>query len=363
MDFNEILEMTNKKVKRLDAENRKIIVWGMGHVASLNDNAFKTEQINIYAYTSKEVIGEEGKYGEFPIISPMEISHLENPLILINVKNNIYAQEIIEQIKTINPKADYLLVDEFFFGRRAELIRNNIRILEDEESKRVYAKFIERSIRNERRMYDLYTPDQYWAIPPFRVDDVNEVVVDMGGFVGDTLERYLFARLGSFKKYYVFEPDENNYDALLKRISRLNEEWNLDSDKIIPVFAGVGRENSRCYFAKERGTGAGSHYTERETDIERQIVCLDSYFKDIKVSFLKADIESYELDMLLGAVNILKRDRPKLAISIYHNAVDMYYILNWLNNLGLGYKFFVRHHSVREVDTILYSVCEETDSL
>lgn len=309
----------------------------------------------------RRLLEESG--GGVEIIPPMEISHLENPLILINVKNHIHVQEIIEQIKTINPKAAYLLTDEFFFGRRAEIIRNNVRILEDEESKRVYTKLIERSMRNELRMYDLYTPDQYWAIPPFRIDDINEVVVDMGGFVGDTLERYLFARLGCFKQYYVFEPDENNYAALLKRISRLSEEWNLDSDKIVPVFAGVGKEDSSCYFEEGETTGAGSHYTERSTGVERRIVKLDSYFKDIKVSFLKADIESYELDMLLGAVNIIKRDKPKLAISIYHNAVDMYYILNWLNNLGLGYKFYIRHHSVREVDTILYAVYDESGSL
>lgn len=61
MDFNEVLETNSNKVEEMDIENRKIIVWGMGHVASLNDNAFKTEQINIYAYTSKEAAG--GKWG------------------------------------------------------------------------------------------------------------------------------------------------------------------------------------------------------------------------------------------------------------------------------------------------------------
>lgn len=92
---------------------------------------------------------------------------------------------------------------------------------------------------------------------------------------------------------------------------------------------------------------------------KRKVISLDSYFKDINVTFLKADIESYEFSMLQGAIDVLKRDRPKLAISIYHNAVDMYAILRWLADLNLGYKFYIRHHSVRDVDTVLYAYIEE----
>ena len=85
------------------------------------------------------------------------------------------------------------------------------------------------------------------------------------------------------------------------------------------------------------------------------VYALDDYFKDKSVTFIKADIESYELDMLIGAEKIIRRDRPKLAIAIYHNASDMYQILLWLHSLGMGYKFAVRHHTPDLYDTILYA--------
>lgn len=103
----------------------------------------------------------------------------------------------------------------------------------------------------------------------------------------------------------------------------------MEENKIVPVFAGVGEEDNVYYF------------------------------KNTKVDFLKADIESYEFDMLLGAKNILKRDKPKLAIAIYHNAYDMYNILDWLDNLKLGYKFYIRQHSVRDTEKLLYVVCDD----
>lgn len=208
-------------------------------------------------------------------------------------------------------------------------------------------------------MYEEFEDNQYFALPMFRVDDVTENFVDLGGFVGDTLERYLFLKFGTFNKYYIFEPDERNYNALVKRVVRLNEEWNLKKEAIVPIFAGAGKTTEINYFEELGSASYGSHFTTKETENQRKIYALDDYFENARVDFIKADIESYEYDMLQGALKVLKRDRPKLAISIYHNAVDMYQILAWLNKLDLGYKFYIRHHSVRETETVLYGYCEK----
>ena len=261
MNFEDTLSYIQRKIERLDVENRKIIIWGMGQVASLYDNAYRIEKINIYAYTAKNA--EQGSYNGYPIISPDEISCIKNPLIIINVKNQVYVREIEDYITRLserNSSVDYLLADEFFFGKNADTIRNNIQILADKKSQKVYEELIMRRTYNSMQMSDLFEDDQYWTLPPFRADDINEVFVDMGGYVGDTLEKYLFIKFGTFQKYYVFEPDEKNYSALTKRIARLNEEWNLDADKIIPIFAGVGKEDGLFCFKEVELNSAGSHY-------------------------------------------------------------------------------------------------------
>ena len=86
-----------------------------------------------------------------------------------------------------------------------------------------------------------------------------------------------------------------------------------------------------------------------------EIVSLDEYFKESHIDFLKADIESYEMDMLCGAEKLIRRCHPNIAICIYHNASDMYQILLWLDNLDIGYKFDVRHHSVDYDELVLYA--------
>jgi len=85
------------------------------------------------------------------------------------------------------------------------------------------------------------------------------------------------------------------------------------------------------------------------------VYTLDDYFKEQKVSFIKADIESYELDMLHGAESVIKRDRPLLAICIYHNASDMFTIPLFIKELCGDYKLKIRHHTYSLLDTVLYA--------
>lgn len=77
-----------------------------------------------------------------------------------------------------------------------------------------------------------------------------------------------------------------------------------------------------------------------------------------KFDFLKADIESYEYQMLMGAKESIKKNRPLLAICIYHNAVDFYSILLLIKSIEPNYKFSIRHHANVLSETVLYAWIE-----
>lgn len=72
-------------------------------------------------------------------------------------------------------------------------------------------------------------------------------------------------------------------------------------------------------------------------------------------SFLKADIESYEYQMLCGARKSIQNCHPNLAICIYHNAVDFYQIPLLIHELYPDYRMIVRHHSFTVAETIVYA--------
>ena len=91
--------------------------------------------------------------------------------------------------------------------------------------------------------------------------------------------------------------------------------------------------------------------------VEIRTVALDELLKGKKVTFIKMDIEGSELMALKGAENIIKSQKPKLAICVYHKLEDIYEILDFILQMNPDYKFWLRHYCVTgDVDTILYAI-------
>ena len=68
------------------------------------------------------------------------------------------------------------------------------------------------------------------------------------------------------------------------------------------------------------------------------------------------DIEGAELESLQGARKTIRRDRPKLAVCIYHKPEDMIEIPLYIKELVPEYKLYIRHHSNSGTETVLYAV-------
>jgi len=90
-----------------------------------------------------------------------------------------------------------------------------------------------------------------------------------------------------------------------------------------------------------------------------ETISLDEYLKDEKekVTFIKMDIEGAELNALKGAERIIREQKPKLAICIYHKPEDVWEIPSLLLNFVSDYKFYIRHNTYSFLyDTTLYAL-------
>jgi hypothetical protein len=67
---------------------------------------------------------------------------------------------------------------------------------------------------------------------------------------------------------------------------------------------------------------------------------LDALVVDVpgaRCDFLKMDVEGAERQVIAGARGMLRRDRPRLSIAVYHRAIGYLDIRDDLRRLGLGY--------------------------
>jgi hypothetical protein len=61
-----------------------------------------------------------------------------------------------------------------------------------------------------------------------------------------------------------------------------------------------------------------------------------------RVSLIKADVEGYEFQALLGAEELIRRWRPKITLTVYHSQNNVFEIRDYLRRLHAGYRFRTR---------------------
>ena len=74
-----------------------------------------------------------------------------------------------------------------------------------------------------------------------------------------------------------------------------------------------------------------------------------------EVGFIKLDIEGAELDALHGAERTIIRDKPFLALSVYHRNGDVLALMTFLHEIVPEYKFWLRHYGPLHYETVLYA--------
>lgn len=77
---------------------------------------------------------------------------------------------------------------------------------------------------------------------------------------------------------------------------------------------------------------------------------------DEKVTFIKMDIEGAEYEALLGAKETIQKNKPKLAISIYHKPEDIISIPKLIKSMVPNYRLYIRHYSNADNETVLYAI-------
>lgn len=186
--------------------------------------------------------------------------------------------------------------------------------------------------------------DQYFDV--FEPRD-GEIVVDAGAFDGTTEAQFFDWGGEKIKKIYAFEMDPANGKQCLE----FYRENHLD--KVVFINKGTGAKEQTIYLDDNSTGGRGS--TKGNGTIAAKITTIDSEVGDDKVSFIKMDVEGAELESLKGAKKTIKRNRPRLAICIYHKDFDSYELVRYIHKLVPEYRFRVRHYTSVFWETVLYA--------
>ncbi len=177
---------------------------------------------------------------------------------------------------------------------------------------------------------------------PFGLYDLvkdNFIIIDVGSNIGQTA--MTLANM-TFDKaiIYGFEPDPVNFEKAIKNL-KLNTFRNIKYQNI-----GLGAKKGELFLRVDTPTNRGGNRIDQqnksENSIEIKIERLDDLVLDMnieKIDLIKIDVEGFELEVLKGAENVLRKHKPLLFIEVddknlLQQGASSFKLINFLNNIG-----------------------------
>ena len=162
-----------------------------------------------------------------------------------------------------------------------------------------------------------------------------------------------------YHQIYMYEPSEDYYKRYYKNIAHLNKCYWIgkglwSKEDILDFFDRPDHDIS----SNQNLSGIEKQYKYMEGRwIKIPVTSLDiSIESSEKVTFIKMDIEGSEYEALKGCERIIREQRPKLAICLYHKVEDIYELPKLILTFNSEYKFYIRHYSLGMLETVLYAV-------
>lgn len=253
-------------------------------------------------------------------------------------KSPLKQKHIIKGKKVISPEELFTLKDV------------NVVVSSSEFYDEVYYYLIDNGIPSNK-IYKMYSEgliedkNQYFPSDIIKLGE-NEVFVDAGCYDFANIKSFI-EHCKSVRKIYAFEPEKKNYDLCVQKSQKYRED--------IEVFnLGVWSHKETLKF--QDGNGARTLLSDNGGTSVDVAAIDDCVYKSISVTYIKMDIEGAELEALKGARETILRDKPRLAICIYHKPEDLWEIPEYILSLHSDYKLYVRHHSNRLAETVLYAI-------
>lgn len=237
-------------------------------------------------------------------------------------------------------------IDRAYVERHEERFGAVYGMFSDELSRETYAAFLNSKLGGDTGgLYDVWRKDQYFPRGIIGLSD-REVFVDGGAYSGDTLLAFIRKTNGRYARCDAFEPEPASAARLLALAGRQGFR------DVRVIGKGLWSKPDALRFAASEGPSISAISGTGNTSVE--VEALDNVSPD--ATFIKLDVEGAELEALRGAAGTIKRNRPKLAVCLYHKPGDLFEIPLFIKSLVPEYRLYLRQHQPVSCETVLYAV-------
>ena len=353
-------------------KNSKVAIWGTSEVGILFNEYIKNLRSDIevkFFVNSKEIQNfEHGKV--ITSVDFVELSNEVDTVIITSYSGRIFMENIS---KLINIQNIYSIDENFLKKEQKYNLDETKEIFTNKKDKELYELLSNfranpNAFKKDLQIYFInthnhtiagYAQNHYFD---YINKDAIKTVIDAGGY--DCLQSLFFLnKFPNCEKVYTFEPcyeifKHPLYDAIIKK-----------RNEIEIVEKGIWSKTEMLEFQKVDDIKWGSSINgvkpelyENYEIIKTPVVSIDDFVKENKIKkidFIKMDIENAEEDAIKGGLETILKDRPQLAISIYHSDEQFFNLPKYLKDVLKDYIFRLGHYSAKEFETVLYAIPKE----
>lgn len=349
--------------------NKKIIIYGAGYCGLLIMRLLQDINIKPISFIDSNESKQGKNLDGIPVMAPIMDNKIcpEDALVLVclfskenykNIKINLvnsgfkYVQHILKykwdkelfknQLLMISPNFD-------LFRKNTKNIQKVYNMLEDKESRSTLKDILKFVLMdNHINLINLPIREQYFAYDIFKHSE-DEVFFDCGAHSGYVMDVFLQKNNMCFQKYICYEPDPINVEEIVQKKSGYSKEI-ANKIEIHNVALSDGKE--KVYL---KNFNHMNSVIVSDGDIEADTILLDEHIDKFVPTFIKIDVEGFEMKLLAGAMQMIKRYQPIVAVAIYHKESDLWQIPFFLKRILPNHKFFIRSY-MNYMETILYAV-------
>ena len=351
------------------AGRRRAVIYPAARMGRDAASRLRSTGVDVVAFGDRDPTLQGSEIDGLPVLSPAEVSAKHQADVIL-VASTMYDSAICDDLEargcgSVVP-VGYLTfrLPEVFRSReydgawhavadpanRADIEAAHA-LFADGESRRVFEGKLGYYLRLDKALLDAIrsTATIYFDRSVYELGD-DEVVVDGGAYVGDTLATFLEQSAGRFGSYVAFEPDPVSFTTL-------DTVAASDRSRITAVQAGLASRTSTARFLSTHGADAHVLVGPGSGGESVPVVSLDEYFEGRPApTMIKLDIEGAEADALSGARGLLASAPPLLAISAYHHPADLWTLPLLMRQYMPGSRLYLRHYTREVDDTVCYAI-------
>lgn len=231
--------------------------------------------------------------------------------------------------------------------------------LQDNISCAHYLQFIAyHSLREEWIFKDAtITNDNRYFIPEIvNILNNHENFVDIGAHHGEVCKKFIITMNNKFNyinntfdSIYAFESDNKNINKFV-----FNVKKHVNEEDIYIIKSTLGSKKERKKFF------SGLDYISQLSKLGQEEIEVHK-LDDFKLSptFVKIHTEGNEDDVIKGGLETIKKSRPIIVTTVYHNRKGLWQLPKLLIDLLENYIFYFRLHSWYGTGAVIYAIPRE----